>query len=656
MEKLLEHMLRNMELTIGYGRNYFTMNRGSFHYRKMVRWRRDLKRTGYEKTAEGFVLTFLDEKENRQYFMDITVRDGHYKAEMRSCPKNVNRFWVRLPCGKNEHIYGCGETYSRFDLKGEKVRIFVAEHQNTRRISRKIVKDRIVGTDPEKDLPFSAYESYYAQPTFVSSRKYYLHADTVRYAEFDFRKEDRISLRLQERPVFHMESGKTFEEVSQKLSALLGSYGRLPEWLYDGTILAIQEGCEAIDRRLQKALDAGIKVNGVWSQDWCGCRRTGFGYQVMWNWEADSALYPDLKEKIAEWKQKGVRFLGYINPFMAIEKPLYQYASRHGYCVKNKKGEDYMVTITTFPAAMIDFTNPEAYAWYKQLICQNMIGIGMSGWMADFGEYLPVDSVLYDGDPKELHNQWPAIWAKLNREAIEECGVKDEVFFFMRAGFTGSVKDAACMWTGDQHVDWTEDDGLPSVIPASLSLGLSGQTIVHSDAGGYTTVMQMTRSKELLLRWEEMNAFSPLFRFHEGNQPSRNVQFDSDEQLLEHLARLSRIHVILKPYLIETEKEAQAGIPMMRPLFYHYNSDWEIENEYLLGRDLLIAPVYKEGREQRHVTLPDDAWVELATGMEYGKGVYDIKAPIGSIPVFVRRHPSVLQKETLDALIRELRK
>ena len=656
MEKLLEHMLRNMELTIGYGRNYFTMNRGSFHYRKMVRWRRDLKRTGYEKTAEGFVLTFLDEKENRKYFMDITVHDGHYKAEMRSCPKNVNRFWVRLPCGKNEHIYGCGETYSRFDLKGEKVRIFVAEHQNTRRISRKIVKDRIVGTDPEKDLPFSAYESYYAQPTFVSSRKYYLHADTVRYAEFDFRKENRISLRLQERPVFHMESGKTFEEVSQKLSALLGSYGRLPEWLYDGAILAIQEGCEAIDRRLQKALDAGVKVNGVWSQDWCGCRRTGFGYQVMWNWEADPALYPDLKEKIAEWKQKGVRFLGYINPFMAIEKPLYQYASRHGYCVKNKKGEDYMVTITTFPAAMIDFTNPEAYAWYKQLICQNMIGIGMSGWMADFGEYLPVDSVLYDGDPKELHNQWPAIWAKLNREAIEECGVKDEVFFFMRAGFTGSVKDAACMWTGDQHVDWTEDDGLPSVIPASLSLGLSGQTIVHSDAGGYTTVMQMTRSKELLLRWEEMNAFSPLFRFHEGNQPSRNVQFDSDEQLLDHLARLSRIHVILKPYLIETEKEAQAGIPMMRPLFYHYNSDWEIENEYLLGRDLLIAPVYKQGKEQRHVTLPDDAWVELATGMEYGKGVYDIKAPIGSIPVFVRRHPSVLQKETLDALIRELRK
>ena len=126
MKELLHHMLKNMELTIGYGKNYFTMNRGSFHYRKMVQWRRDLIRTGYKLTKDGFTLTFLDEKENREYIMDIHVHDHRYDAEMRSCPDNVNRFWVRLPCGADEHFYGCGETYSRFDLKGEKVRIFVA--------------------------------------------------------------------------------------------------------------------------------------------------------------------------------------------------------------------------------------------------------------------------------------------------------------------------------------------------------------------------------------------------------------------------------------------------------------------------------------------------------------------------------------------------
>ena len=655
MRQLIAHMLKNMNLTIGYGNNYFTMSRGSFRYRKTIRWRRDLKRTGVENTDQGFTVRFLDERKQREYCMDVTVHEGRYDVRMREAPGDVNRFWVRLPCGIDEHFYGCGETYSRFDLKGERVRIFVAEHQNTRRISGKIVHDRVIGHDPERDLRFSAYESYYAQPTFVSSRKYYLHADTVRYAEFDFRRDRQVSLRMQELPVFHMEAGNSFEEVSEKLGGLLGSYGKLPEWLYDGAILAIQEGCGAVDARLRKALDAGVKVCGVWSQDWCGCRRTGFGYQVMWNWEADESLYPDLKNKIREWNEKGVHFLGYINPFMAIEKPLYQYASAHGYCVKNKKGEDYLVTITTFPAAMIDFTNPEAYEWYKNLIKTNMIGIGMSGWMADFGEYLPVDCILHKGDPKEMHNQWPAIWAKLNREAVEECGVRDRVFFFMRAGYSGSVRDAACMWTGDQHVDWSKDDGLPSVIPASLSLGMSGQTVVHSDAGGYTTIMQMTRSKELLMRWEEMNAFSPLLRLHEGNQPSRNVQFDGDEELLAHLAKASRIHAALKPYLLKTEEEAQAGIPMMRPLFYHYNGNWDNDKEYLLGRDLLVAPVRKQSRTDRHVIFPDDTWVELATGREYTKGTYLIEAPLGRIPVFYRKNHSVLSDEVITELERIIR-
>ncbi len=650
MKELLHHMLKNMELTIGHGRNYFTMSRGSFRYRKRIDWRRDLVKTGYEPNEEGFTLRFLDERKNREYIVDVKMKDGCYDVEMRNAPKDVNRFWVRMPCGRHEHFYGCGETHARFDLKGERVRIFVAEHQNTNRISRKIVRETIAGQDPEREQAFSNYESYYAQPTFVSSRKYYLHCDTSSYAEFDFRKEDQLSLRLQERPVFHMESGKTFEEISRKICRRLGSYGKLPEWLYDGVILAIQEGCDAVDRRLNKALEAGVKVNGVWSQDWCGCRRTGFGYQVMWNWKADDELYPDLKNKIAEWKEKGVHFLGYINPFMAIEKPLYKYASEHGYCVKNKKGEDYMVTITTFPAAMIDFTNPEAYEWYKNLIKENMIGIGMSGWMADFGEYLPVNCVLHEGDPKLLHNEWPAIWAKMNREAVEECGVKDSVFFFMRAGYTGSVGNAACMWTGDQHVDWSKDDGLHSVIPASLSLGLSGQPLVHSDAGGYTTIMHMTRTKELLMRWEEMNVWSPLFRLHEGNQPSRNVQFDTDDELLAHLAKMSEIHTALKPYLLKLEEEAHEGIPVMRPLFYHYDDHFDYDKEYLLGEDILVAPVRKSGRSDRHVVLPDDTWVEFSTGKEYKEGTYLIRAPLGQIPVFYRKNSRLLDDEVIQNL------
>ena len=101
-----------------------------------------------------------------------------------------------------------------------------------------------------------------------------------------------------------------------------------------------------------------------------------------------------------------------------------------------------------------------------------MLDIGIKGWMADFGEYLPVDAVLRHGDPKKLHNLWPVLWAKVNREAVEEYGAKDAMFF-MRSGYLGIQTYAPVLWNGDQHTDLTRDYGMPCVMPASFSLGFS---------------------------------------------------------------------------------------------------------------------------------------------------------------------------------------
>ena len=632
----------NIRLEIGFGENHFSMKRGSFMYKQRHNGYRSLMFVEKAETSGGYQLIYRDPVSLKEILLVIKREEARLAVSWQGdIPEGVNRFRVHIPTNEDEHIYGCGETYSKLDLKGELVRIWVAEHQNTRRISGKIIREKLRGKRPEKTLPFIKYESYYAQPTFVSDDKYFIHVDTNAYSEFDFRDSKEIILRLQEPPRFTVGWGDSFETVSENLSGLLGRQKVLPDWIYDGGILAIQEGPEAVDRKLEKAFHAGVKVNGVWCQDWSGCRRTGFGYQVMWNWRYDEALYPNLPGKIREWREKGVHFLGYINPFLAIEKDIYREAAQKGYCVKDREGKDYLVTITTFPAAMVDLTNPEAYRWYKNLIKENMIGIGMSGWMADFGEYLPVDSVLCSGeDPAVVHNTWPAIWAKLNREAIEECGKQDEVFFFTRAGHTGTIAHSDMMWTGDQHVDWSVDDGLPSVIPATLSLAMSGYCITHSDVGGYTTIMHMRRSKELLMRWEEMNVFSPLFRSHEGNQPVNNIQFDGDEELLAHLARCTAMHARLKDYLKECVAEAQKrGIPVMRPLFYHYDeAELRTEKtEYLLGRDILVAPVLKEGAQSRSCILPKDRWVHLFTGKEYGGGTVEIQAPLGQPPVFIRR-------------------
>lgn len=635
-----------MEVSIGSGENQFSMSRGSFKYKQKISGKRKLTLQNQEKTEEGYLLTYVDPKgssaKEQVHQFAVTQQGSQIRlAYVGEEKPGVNRYWLTFVTNPKEHIYGCGETYSELDLKGQNVRIWVAEHQNTGRISKKIIKEKLLGKHPDKKLSFDKYESYYAQPTFVSSDKYYVHCDINAYSEFDFTDAGKITLYFQEPPVIITDSGQDFAEVSRKLTGLLGRQKALPDWLYDGVILGIQEGTDVVDAKIRKAKEAGVPVVGVWCQDWSGCRRTGFGYQVMWNWEWDQELYPGLDKKIAEWKDEGVRFLGYINPFIAIEKDLYAYASEHGYCVRDREGKDYLVTITTFPAAMVDFTNPEAYEWYKGLIKENMIGLGMGGWMADFGEYLPIDAVLYSGeDPAIIHNQWPAIWAKMNQEAVAECGKEGQVFFFTRAGHTGTIAHSHMMWTGDQHVDWSIDDGLPAVIPATLSLAMSGYGIAHSDVGGYTTIMHMRRSKELLLRWEEMNVFSPLFRTHEGNQPVNNVQFDDDEELLAQLAKCGRMHVALKDYLKGlVAEEISDGTPVMRPLFYHYDEAeaYTEKTEYLLGRDLLVAPVYEEGAKSRTIYLPSDGWVNIFDGKEYAGGHMIVEAPIGKPPVFVRK-------------------
>ena len=635
----------NMTVEAAKGKNSFTMTRGSFDYKKTIENRRLLKRTGCEKKEGGScLLTFSDERSGACHEFIISLKDGFIKADYAGmCPEDTDRFFITLPSNADEHLYGFGETYSKFDLKGERVRIWTAEHQNIARTSVKFDKIRENGSYDEI-LAFEEYESYYAQPTFTSSKKYFLHVFTDEYCEFDLTKEDKITICIQGAPHFIIGCADTFEELSESLSGLLGRQRSLPDWIYDGAVIASQGGCESLEEKLEKADEAGVRVCGVWSQDWCGFRRTDFGYQVMWNWRYNDNVYKDLPEKIKEWNKRGVRLLGYINTFMAIEGDIYKEASEKGYCVKDKNGDDYLVTITTFPAAMTDFTNPDAYEWYKGIIKENMIGLGLSGWMADFGEYLPTDCVLYSKeDPEKLHNLWPAIWAKMNREAIEECKKEDECFFFTRAGHTGTLKFSDMMWTGDHHVDWTRDDGIGSVITGTLSLAMSGFCITHSDVGGYTTNEYLGRSKELLMRWMDMDVFSPLYRFHEGNQPKRNAQVFDDEELISHLKKCTDMHVELRPYLKELEKEAVSrGIPVMRPLFYYYDEReaYETTTEYLLGRDILAAPVLEEGAKSRTVYLPKDSWVHMFTGKEYEGGIYEIDAPVGNMPVFYRKNGS----------------
>ena len=295
-----------------------------------------------------------------------------------------------------------------------------------------------------------------------------------------------------------------------------------------------------------------------------------------------------------------------------------------------------------FDCGVVDFTNPDAYEWFKGMIKKNLIDFGLSGWMADFGEYLPTDVSLFNGESAMVeHNHWPVLWAKCNYEALEETGKLSELVYFMRAGGTGSQRYCPLLWAGDQCVDFSIHDGLASVICAALSAAVMGNGLHHSDIGGYTSLYENVRTKEVFLRWAEMTAFTPVMRTHEGNRPDTNFQYYDDEDTMREFARLTRIHVALTPYLKDlVEENAVRGIPVQRPLFFHYENDpqtYQIQTEYLLGEDLLVAPVYLSGKDEWEAYLPEDEWVHLWSGREYRKGKIKVAAKMGEIPVFYRK-------------------
>ena len=625
----------NVFVRAGCGQNRFSMTRGSFTIKETITQDIPLRVRSIRSDGDTAQLT-LDKGAAA-----ITLTGDRLRVSFTGLDA-FNRMWITLPAVPDEHVYGTGETFSEFDLRGQKVNVWVAEHQNAKMLAKKILKIKFGLTIADKKQKFSNYETYYAQPTFLSSRRYYFHSQTTARSVFDFTKPHTHTLRTDAVADFVIGFGDTFADVLKDLTAVLGRQPALPDWIYDGVILGIQGGTQTLLRKVDDCLRHGTRVTGAWIQDWEGRRVTAFGKQLMWNWEWDRELYPDLDKAIMSLREKNIRVLGYCNPFLAIEKPLYKEASAKGYCVKDKNGKDYYVTITTFPAAMVDLTNPDAWNWLKDVIKRNMIDFGLSGWMADFGEYLPTDCVLHSGeDPELVHNTWPARWAKLNREAVEEAGKLGEIFFFTRAGFSETPKYSTMMWNGDNHVDFSVDNGLPSVIPAMLSLTCSGFGVSHSDIGGYTTFGKMRRSEELYMRWCEMNAFSPLMRSHEGNNPDINAQFDASEQTLVHQAAMSKIHAMLKPYLQDAVQLcAETGIGVVRPLFFHYDEDkaYTENTEYLLGKEILVAPVIRQGTKRRQVYLPQDEWIELSTGKAFGGGTYTVDAPLGKPPVFYRKN------------------
>ncbi len=563
----------------------------------------------------------------------ITALEGG--AELELAGEKGWSYEFRLPAYEGEAVFGGGEQYRKTNLRGEHVVNFVSEHIKAATIIQKALIARPFYV-PKKH---SDIGSYAPMPVFVTDRCRLIYFDVASDGISKF-GDDSYDFIFDTCPKnLTLLRGSDYEELSRAMASRIENRQYIPEWCHGGMILGVQGGTETVLNKAFGMLDAGAAVSAVWCQDWSGENRTVMGKQVWWNWKVDDKLYPDLKGAIEKLNARGVKFLGYINPYLVKDSDLYNLCRDRGWLITKKSREVYHIKSTTFDAGMLDLTNPETVRFIKEeLIKKNMMDLGITGWMADFGEYLPVDCVLHDGDPAELHNLWPVMWAKINREAIEEFGTEENMFF-TRSGYLGIQTYAPILWNGDQHTDFTKDYGMPCVMPASFSLGFSGVPMVHCDIGGFFSFGKMHRNDEVFTRWMEMCAFSLLMRSHESIRPWANSQFD-EKKVIPHTVHLTNIHRELKPYIMHCEELAKSGIPAIRPDFWNsvsYSSSRDMYS-YYLGEDMYVCPVYRRGAKSRTVNLPEGKWVHFWTGKEYeGRAQHKIAAPLGKIPVFYRK-------------------
>ena len=578
----------------------------------------------------------------------VTERRLRFEAEVQ---KPYNRVYLTYASAPDEHLFGFGVQYTYLDMKGHKVPIFIQE-QGIGRGEQPIT----LAADWQADAGGTPYTSGASVPHYITSEMRSLFLENYEYSSFDLREEDRVQAEVfSSRMAGQILSGDTPAELIEHYTEYSGRMRPLPEWILGGAVVGVQGGTDKVLDVYDELEALGTPVAALWLQDWVGQRETSFGTQLWWNWELDEDHYrgwDQLREKL---ERDDVRLMTYIGPWLADDvtekenhrRNLFEEAARKGYLVKNREGEPYRVKTTDFSAAFFDLTNPEARAWVKDLIKEELIGNGVSGWMADFGEGLPYDVVLYSGaDPKSYHNRYAEEWAETNREAIRVAGRGEDIVFFNRSGYTRSPRYSTLFWLGDQLVDWNKHDGIKSAVTGLLSSGFSGYALEHSDIGGYTAIdnflLKYHRSKELLMRWIELGAFTAVFRTHEGNRPGVNHQIYSDEETLRHFDRFARVYAAWKPYRIELVREAAAtGLPVVRHPFVHYPDDPEVlglQYQFLVGPDLMVAPVLDPGEEMVDVYLPAGRWVHLWSGRKYGspdKGVYEtVRAPIGEPAVF----------------------
>lgn len=364
------------------------------------------------------------------------------------------------------------------------------------------------------------------------------------------------------------------------------------------------------------------------------------GYKVF-TWNKDT--YDDPKKMIKDLAEDGFKIVTIVDPGVKVEKGynVYEEGVRKDYFVKTPEGEIYVNQVWPGDAVYPDFGREKVRQWWADKV-KFLVDYGVRGiWNdmnepASFNGEIPENIVFSDEERKathdEMHNVYGHLMSKATYEGLKKYD-KRRPFVITRACYSGSQKYTTA-WTGDNHSIWSH---LQMAIPQLCNLGLSGMSFVGTDVGGFGS----DTTPELLTRWVQVGCFSPLFRNHSNRASIYQEPWQFGETTMDIYRKYVELRYKLLPYFYDLFAEGeQNGLPVLRPLVLHYEWDFnvrECNDEFLVGENLLVAPVVTQGSVKRMVYLPQGKWVDYWTGSVIEGGQYFIAdAPLDICPLYVK--------------------
>ncbi len=566
-------------------------------------------------------------------------RDAIHVVALARPARGVTEIGDSFASSAGEGFFGFGGRHNAVDQHGEVFSSFVAE-------------ENVDNVNGKHNLsPNGNTSAYYPQPEFFSTRPYGFLLAQPQLARFklDAGGARAWNVTASASRLDYVVAPGPAPRAMATLTALSGRQPAPPRWALGPMLDRLTKNVGETVTDYEHNLLADLTNIKRYKLPLTAYRIEGWGFPKSsdnYGIALDTFTTPAVQRQvIRRLVSRGIHPVVYLRPWITPgSAPV-----KRGLVVRTASGAPYYTTTTTGKQiALLDFTNPAAVRFWQQLVAR-ALDTGADGFMQDFGEEVLFGMHFHDGQTGvTMHNEYPVLYSRATRRELTRYEQahprRGKLFFFTRSGYSGLPGSAAFEggnFPGDETTDFSHASGLASLTSDMLGRAVDGAYGYGTDIGGYFDLTTPVTTKELFLRWAEWAALSPIFRLHGSGLHGTHTPWSYDAQTVRVYESLSRLHLRAVPLIMSLWREAdRTGMPITRPLWLAYPREPQArrqDQEWLLGPNLLVAPVVVQGAMSRSVFFPGGCWRSARGGRVFrGPRSARVSAGLTVLPYFTR--------------------